>query len=69
MKTTTTRMNKPGGVLHVDLTRAHARIAHAMMLVEDTAELRELAAVYDQIDASIKRLFGNAERPRVNVTN
>ena len=62
---TTERQNKPGGVLHVDLTRAESRIGHAMMLVEDPEELRQLSQVYQQIGECIKRLFGDSPRPKV----
>lgn len=60
------RQNKPGGVLHVDLTRAESRIAHAMLLVEDPEELRQLSEVHAAIGKSIERFFGNAPRPKVS---
>lgn len=59
------RQNKPGGHLHIDLTRAQARISHAMMLVEDKEELRELAEIEQLIDKAIVRFFGDAPRPKV----
>lgn len=58
------KQNKPGGVLHVDLTRAESRIAHAMMLVEDPDELRRLSEVHAAISKAIERLFGDAPRPK-----
>lgn len=62
---TRSTQNKPGGVLHVDLTRAEARISHAMMLVEDSEELRRLSDVHEKIGECISRLFGSAPRPKV----
>lgn len=59
------RLNKPGGHLHIDLTRAHARVSHAMMLVEDEKELRELAEIEQLIEKAIVRFFGDAPRPKV----
>lgn len=50
--------------MHTDLTRAEARIAHAMMLVTDPAELRAINTAFIQIQGVIARLFGNAPRPK-----
>lgn len=61
----TNRQNKPGGVLHVDLTRAEARIAHAMMLVEGSDELRQLSEIHTLIEKAIASFFGDAPRPKV----
>ena len=59
------RQNKPGGLLHIDLTRAQAHISRAMMLVEDKEELRELAEIEQLIDKAIVRFFGDSPRPTV----
>lgn len=60
-----TRQNKPGGVLHIDLTRAESRLSHAMMLVEDPAELRMLTQACELVSKAIEKMFGDAPRPRV----
>lgn len=59
------KINTPGGLLHVDLTRARARISHAMMLVEDADELRKLSEIYESIDKAIKLFFGDAPDPKI----
>ena len=65
MNTEVQKQNKPGGHLHVDLTRAQARIGHAMMLVEDADELRRLSNAYELIEQSIRSVFGDVPRPKV----
>ncbi len=59
--------NKPGGLLHIDLTRAESRISHAMMLVEDEDELRKLSEIHGLIEKAIERFFGDAPRPKVGI--
>lgn len=59
-KMESTRQNLPGGLLHVDLTRAESRICHAMMLVEDKDELRELSEIQALLEKAIVRFFGVA---------